>query len=55
MSKNEGTRVKSPYDLNASLKYRKSSETKASTAPKSPYTLSARSSLHAAVALAKKR
>lgn len=56
MAKTDGSRSGSPYDLNDTLKDRKSPEPKSpSPSAKSPYTLSHESSLRAAVLADKKR
>ena len=56
MAKTEGSRSGSPYDLNDTLKDRKSPEPKnPSPSSQSPYTLSHESSLRAAVLADKKR
>lgn len=56
MSKRDGSRTASPYDLNASLKDRKPAEQKnPSPSARSPYTLSHDSSLRTIVVPSKKR
>jgi hypothetical protein len=56
MSKPDGSRTASPYDLNATLKDRKPTDQKSpSPSARSPYTLSHESSLRTIILPSKKR